>query len=209
LLPPLLVEVAPGFGHSGGARAAPPTDGFASSALVVLGGQRGLDLAAQDAGLEPVVVVQPPSVLGYRRRDVLEPVEIPGCLAQPLPRLVLVAAADVIGTVRVLTLPELRVVATLAAPAGPSMTGLAFTILHQGASSDFFILCWWDGQIELPTRVHVRGPQGWRPAVGGESFCVWDLRVIWWEREAYVNTVLAGRPDAVGAYLAMVAEGYA
>jgi hypothetical protein len=38
-----------------------------------------------------------------------------------------VAAADVAGTVRVLTLPELRVVATLAASAGPSMTGLAFS----------------------------------------------------------------------------------
>jgi hypothetical protein len=53
------------------------------------------------------------------------------------------------------------------------------------------------------------GPEGWRPAAGGESFCVWDLRVIWWEREAYVTTVLAGRPGGVEAYVATVAEGYA
>jgi hypothetical protein len=87
--------------------------------------------------------------------------------------------------------------------------GVGFAILHHGATSDNFILCWWDGQIGLPTRVYVCGPEGWRPAAGGESFCVWDLRVIWWEREAYVNTVLAGRPGGVDAYLAVVAEGYA
>jgi len=87
--------------------------------------------------------------------------------------------------------------------------GVGFAILHQGAASDFFVLCWWDGQIELPTRVCVRGREGWRPAAGGESFCVWDLRVFWWEREAYVATVLAGRQDGLEAYLATVAEGYA
>jgi WD40 repeat protein/serine/threonine protein kinase len=38
-----------------------------------------------------------------------------------------VAAADVGGTVRVLTLPDLRVVATLAVPTEPAMTGLAFS----------------------------------------------------------------------------------
>jgi serine/threonine protein kinase/WD40 repeat protein len=38
-----------------------------------------------------------------------------------------VAAADVAGTVRVLTLPDLRVVATLPAPTEPSITGLTFS----------------------------------------------------------------------------------
>jgi Tetratricopeptide repeat/WD domain, G-beta repeat len=38
-----------------------------------------------------------------------------------------VAAADLGGTVRVLTLPDLQAVATLSAPAEPSMTGLAFS----------------------------------------------------------------------------------
>ncbi len=87
--------------------------------------------------------------------------------------------------------------------------GVGFAIQHQGATSDVFVLCWWDGQIELPTRVYVRGPEGWRPASGGESFWVWVLRAFWWEREAYVNTILAGRPDGVEAYLAIVAEGFA
>jgi hypothetical protein len=87
--------------------------------------------------------------------------------------------------------------------------GVGFAILHHGKTSDYFVLCWWDGQIELPTRVYVCGQEGWRPATRGESFCVWDLRVIWWEREAYVTTVLARRPDAVEAYLTTVAVGYA
>jgi hypothetical protein len=102
--------------------------------------------------------------------------------------------------------------ATLALPqpdVAAGRPGVGFAILHQGAISDVFVLCWWYGQIDLPTRVYVRGPELWRPAAGGESFCVWDLRVIWWEREAYVTTVLAGRPAGVEAYLATVAEGYA
>ena len=94
----------------------------------------------------------------------------------------------------------------------PAMTesrpGVGFTILHQGRTADYLILCWWDQENELPTRVFLRGPEGWRPAEGGESFCVWDLRVIWWEREAYVGTVLAGSASAPNAYLATVVEGY-
>ena len=95
----------------------------------------------------------------------------------------------------------------------PAMTderpGVGFAILHQAQGGDYLILGWWDHENELPIRVFVNGPNGWRPAVAGESFCVWDLRVIWWEREAYVGTMLAGRADMRDAYLAMVFEGYA
>ena len=87
--------------------------------------------------------------------------------------------------------------------------GLGFAVLHQGATGDYLILSWWDRENELPTRVHVGGPSGWRPAEGGESFCVWDMRVMWWEREAYVAAVLSGRAAGREAYLATVAEGYA
>ena len=51
--------------------------------------------------------------------------------------------------------------------------------------------------------------QDWRPAGVNESFCVWDLRVIWWEREAYVGTMLTGRANALESYLAAVTEGSA
>lgn len=73
--------------------------------------------------------------------------------------------------------------------------GVAILIAHQGNGADYVVLAWWDRENELPLRVFVRdqssGPE-WRPAQGSESVCVWDLDVLWAEREAYVNTVLAG-----------------
>ncbi|NIW24382.1 MAG: hypothetical protein GWN29_07355 [Gammaproteobacteria bacterium] len=82
--------------------------------------------------------------------------------------------------------------------------GAGFVILHQAATADYVVLCWWDNENELPTRVFVRGDDGFRPAKAGESFCVWDLRVMWSEREAYVATVLAGHEGGVEEYLAAV-----
>ena len=104
---------------------------------------------------------------------------------------------------------------TLAAEAlpQPAVTGgrpgLGFVILHQAQGDDYLILGWWDRENELPTRVFLGGINGWREARGGESFCVWDQRVMWWEREAYVGTVLAGRAGGAEAYLATTTEGYA
>jgi hypothetical protein len=100
--------------------------------------------------------------------------------------------------------------ASLPQPAvGDGRPGVGFAILHRGRTGDYLILSWWDRENELPTRVFLREAEVWRPASGGESFCVWDLRVLGWEREAYVGTVLAGRADGVEAYLKMVVEGFA
>jgi hypothetical protein len=87
---------------------------------------------------------------------------------------------------------------TLAALPQPAVTaerpGLGFVIAHRGAGADYIVLGWWDRENELPVRVVVReqtpGAE-WRPARGSESFCVWDLQVIGFERDAYVATVLA------------------
>jgi hypothetical protein len=85
--------------------------------------------------------------------------------------------------------------------------GLGFAIFHQGRTGDYLILCWWDRENELPMRVYLNDGDGWRPARDSESFCVWDLNVIWFEREAYVNTILSTRGGGIEAYLQMVAEG--
>ena len=73
--------------------------------------------------------------------------------------------------------------------------GAGFAIAHQGNGADFAVLGWWDNENELPLRVVVR-PQTadgtWRPARESESVCVWDLEVVWFERQAYVHTVLSG-----------------
>ncbi len=76
--------------------------------------------------------------------------------------------------------------------------GVGFLIAHQGRTALYTVLAWWDNENELPIRVFVRSLERggeWRAARGAESFCVWDIQVIAFEREAYVATVLAGGAD--------------
>jgi hypothetical protein len=78
--------------------------------------------------------------------------------------------------------------------------GLGFLIVHRGRAAEYVVLGWWDRENELPVRVFVHNAGPWRPARGGESFCVWDLELFAHERDAYVETVLAD--GDVEAYLA-------
>jgi hypothetical protein len=108
--------------------------------------------------------------------------------------------------------------------------GLALAILHQGFTGDYFILAWWDRENELPLRVFVRDPPAdeknvaganpvasahWRPAsaTNGESICIWDLHILWHERQAYIAILLnSARPqhdEAVREYLARGFDGMA
>lgn len=76
--------------------------------------------------------------------------------------------------------------------------GVGFVIEHRGAGADYVVLGWWDRENELPVRIMVRDQQpgsNWRPAGPSESFCVWDLQVIAFERDAYVTTMLARGAD--------------
>ncbi len=72
--------------------------------------------------------------------------------------------------------------------------GAAFLILHQGVTGDYAVLSWWDRQNELPTHVWTRHEDRWAPARSDEHFCVWDLELLWFERNAWVETVLSGAP---------------
>lgn len=104
-----------------------------------------------------------------------------------------------------LVLAERELPVPAAAPARP---GVGFVIFHQGRTGPYLILGWWDNENELPVRVFLADPLNWRPATSGESFCVWDLRVVWHEREAYIRTMLKGPTDEA-AYLAATIAGYA
>ena len=80
--------------------------------------------------------------------------------------------------------------------------GVGFVIAHRGRTALYCVVGWWDNENELPVRVYVRGLDAnakWRAARGSESFCVWDLQVIGFEREAYVATLLAGGADVEAA----------
>ena len=65
--------------------------------------------------------------------------------------------------------------------------GAAVLIEHQGAGVDYLVLGWWDRENEIPLLVWVNDGDGWRTARRGESVCVWDLAVLWSEREAWVR----------------------
>jgi hypothetical protein len=87
--------------------------------------------------------------------------------------------------------------------------GVGFMIAHQGKTANYMILAWWDNQNELPLRVFVstdRRNESWRPAQGSESICVWDLEVLWGERQAYVATVLGRGESDIAGYLARHVE---
>lgn len=86
-------------------------------------------------------------------------------------------------------------------PVADGRPGLGFMIAHQGQSGNYVVLCWWDRENELPTKVFVHENGAWRVAEENESFCVWDLQVIWHEREAYVATILSGNVPNLAAYL--------
>jgi hypothetical protein len=76
--------------------------------------------------------------------------------------------------------------------------GLGFLIAHQGRGDSYLILAWWSNENELPIRAWVRREgEDWRPAIEGESVCVWDLEVVWEERQAWIATMMSGpaRPD--------------
>ncbi len=83
--------------------------------------------------------------------------------------------------------------------------GVGSAIIHQGATAGYFLLSWWDNDNELPMRVFVREGERWRPARDSELFCVWDLEIIWHEREAFVRSMLTRGGGGVEAYLIDVA----
>jgi hypothetical protein len=83
--------------------------------------------------------------------------------------------------------------------------GVGFVIFHQGRGWHYLVLSWWDNENELPQRVYVKPIDAsntpWRPASGSESICVWDLRIIQFERDAYVRHVLGGESPKLDVYV--------
>ena len=82
--------------------------------------------------------------------------------------------------------------------------GVGFVIAHQGQTANYTVLAWWDRENELPLRVFVdeaKNGDGWRPNEADESVCVWDLEILWKERQAYVDHVLRPGGGSVEGYL--------
>ena len=83
--------------------------------------------------------------------------------------------------------------------------GAGVLLHHQGYTKNYTVACWWDQENELPVRVFVSAGDGWRTANEHESICVWDLEILWFERDAWVATVLSGAAiePGVNRYLEM------
>ncbi len=81
--------------------------------------------------------------------------------------------------------------------------GLGFVIEHLATPVDYLVLCWWQNKNEIITRIYIRGAgAAWRPTDGNESFCVWDLDIMWFERNAFIRTMLSFPVHDPAAYLA-------
>ncbi|MGQ0529940.1 MAG: hypothetical protein ACT4PG_09040 [Panacagrimonas sp.] len=71
----------------------------------------------------------------------------------------------------------------------------AFTIFHDGAGMAYLILAWWGNDNELFTSVSVQTASGWVEDPTKYSFCVYDLEVIWQERNYFIEFVYCAQPN--------------
>lgn len=88
-------------------------------------------------------------------------------------------------------------------PRSSGRAGVGFIIEHPGRRIDYLVLCWWDSENELFNRVLTCNPATpgvWMLATSGTIACVWDLAVVNFERDAWVETMLGERPEP-DAYL--------
>jgi hypothetical protein len=77
----------------------------------------------------------------------------------------------------------------------------AFAIFHHGARMLYLVLCWWGNDNELFHSVSVLTDLGWVEDPQRYSFCLYDLEVIWFERQTFIQHVYHSHPD-LAAYRA-------
>lgn len=89
--------------------------------------------------------------------------------------------------------------------------GCGFLGVHEGRGHDFIFVDWWEDENELHHHVFIAPtgePDQLRDATAtGVSACVWDLAVICFERQAWLETVLTNPagPD-LEAYMGRVLD---
>lgn len=71
----------------------------------------------------------------------------------------------------------------------------AFAILHEGANAQYLVLAWWGNDNEMFTSVSVREQSSWIVDSDKYSFCLWDLEIIWAERNIFIETMYSGKTD--------------
>ena len=88
--------------------------------------------------------------------------------------------------------------------------GVGFIGVHCGRDANFVFIDWWARENELHHHVFVSSidkPLELARAPEGVTACVWDLQVIWFERNAWVDKVLNNsRGPDLEAYLKKVLD---
>jgi hypothetical protein len=101
---------------------------------------------------------------------------------------------------------------TLPLPAEtPDRYGVGFLVVHEGQDARWLLVDWWGFESVLHHRLFMASLDGepeFEPAPDPLMACVWELAILAFERDAWVETVLtdAKRPD-VPAYLSRRLEG--
>jgi hypothetical protein len=85
--------------------------------------------------------------------------------------------------------------------------GVGFAGLHFGRTANFIFIDWWACENELHHHVFVSAldsPSDFRDVTAsGLAACVWDLELIWFERQAWTRHALAAPGQrSVTTYLA-------
>jgi hypothetical protein len=71
----------------------------------------------------------------------------------------------------------------------------AFVIFHDGAGCDYLVLVWWANDNELFTSVSVKTEGKWVEDPNKYSFCLYDLEILWAERNIYIKTIDCESPS--------------
>lgn len=83
--------------------------------------------------------------------------------------------------------------------------------VHQGKTAHFIFVDWWADENELHHHVYVaplEDPTAFRYTTpSGLIACVWDMKLMAFERDAWVDTVLANPAGSVEDYLARHMNG--
>jgi hypothetical protein len=104
------------------------------------------------------------------------------------------------------------VISCLPAPATTEQRyGVGFMGVHQGRGSNLVFIDWWANENELYHHACISTPE----APGnfeyvtptGLTGCVWDIAVIAFERQAWIDSVLSAPSPDVGRYLVARFEG--
>jgi hypothetical protein len=93
----------------------------------------------------------------------------------------------------------------------PDRYGVGFLVVHEGQDARWLLVDWWGFESVLHHRLMVSPLEGepeFKRAPGAVTACVWELPILAFERDAWVETVLSDpeRPN-VSAYLERRLEG--